>query len=114
MNSEFFNMNAENEVVIVGIGGSLRKGSFSRKVLEKAADLMPDGSSLRIADISKIPIFNSDYVKEPDKSVIEFKKLVLESDGFLIVTVLKTLCIVVHNIVRSVYHLGPSCSSSLR
>ena len=86
MNSGFFDMSVENEVVIVGIGGSLRKGSFSRKVLEKAANLMPEGSNLLIADISKIPVFNSDYVKEPDKSVIEFKKLVLESDGFLIVT----------------------------
>ncbi|MGC8561827.1 MAG: NADPH-dependent FMN reductase [Thermoplasmata archaeon] len=79
-------MNKESQVVIAGIGGSLRKGSFSRKVLEKAAKLMPEGSKLVIADLSRIPMFNSDFVKEPDKSIVEFKKLIDESDGFLIVT----------------------------
>ncbi len=79
-------MNADNQIVIAGVGGSLRKGSYSLKVLEKAAHLMPDGSILKIGDISKIPVFNADYLREPDAPVLEFKKLINDSDGFLIVT----------------------------
>ncbi|MEM0135733.1 MAG: NADPH-dependent FMN reductase [Thermoplasmatales archaeon] len=79
-------MNLESEIVVTGFGGSLRKGSFSRRVLERAGNLMPVGSKLVIADISRIPIFNADYIKEPDNSVVEFKKLIEETDGFLIVT----------------------------
>jgi len=79
-------MNAENEVVILGIGGSLRKGSFSKKVLEKAATLMPEDSRLQFADISKIPIFNADLIRQPEPAVVEFKKLISDTDGFLIVT----------------------------
>ncbi|MCL4449803.1 MAG: NAD(P)H-dependent oxidoreductase [Candidatus Thermoplasmatota archaeon] len=79
-------MKDEGNIVIAGFGGSLRKGSFSKKVMEKAANLMPAGSELVMADISKIPIFNADLAKEPDESVVKFKKLIEESDGFLIVT----------------------------
>ena len=80
------NMNQNSETVITGFGGSLRKGSFSRKVLKKAAVLMPEGTRLEIADISMIPLFNADHVSDPDSSVVEFKKRISETDGFLIVT----------------------------
>ncbi len=79
-------MNGENGIVIAGIGGSLRTGSFSRKVLEKAVTLMPEGSSLQVADISKIPIFNAETTRNPDASVVDFKNLISNSDGFLVVT----------------------------
>jgi chromate reductase len=79
-------MKKEDKIVIAGFGGSLRKGSFSRKVLERSASLMPDGSVLKIADISKVPVFNSDDAREPQPPVVEFKKLISETDGFLIVT----------------------------
>lgn len=73
-------------VSIAGFGGSLRRGSYSRKVLEKAASLMPSGSRLVIAEISGIPLFNADLLNQPDDSVVEFKKTIAESDGFLVVT----------------------------
>ena len=79
-------MNRENKVVIAGIGGSLRNGSFSKKVLEKARKLMPEGSSLQLADISSIPIFNADHLREPSAPVVDFRNLIDHSDGFLIVT----------------------------
>lgn len=79
-------MNRENKVVIAGIGGSLRNGSLSKKVLEKARKLMPEGSSLQLADISSIPIFNADHLREPSAPVVDFRNLIDHSDGFLIVT----------------------------
>lgn len=79
-------MKENDKIVIAGFGGSLRKGSFSRKVLEKARDMMPDGASLRIVEISEIPVFNADELGSPHRSVIEFRSAISETDGFLIVT----------------------------
>ena len=79
-------MNGNDRIVIAGFGGSLRKASFSKKVLERAKSFMPDGSMLKIFDISKIPLFNADELGEPQQSVVEFRDFINETDGFLIVT----------------------------
>jgi len=45
---------------ILGIAGSLRKGSYNVALLKNAAGLMPEGSSLEIFDIAEIPLYNED------------------------------------------------------
>ncbi|MBX8632883.1 MAG: NAD(P)H-dependent oxidoreductase [Candidatus Thermoplasmatota archaeon] len=71
---------------IAGFGGSLRKGSYNRMLLQSASALMPGNSELRILDISQIPLFNQDLESNPPSSVSEFKKGIKEADGVLVVT----------------------------
>ena len=45
---------------LIGIAGSLRKGSINRALLGAAARAMPDDSELVIAAIRDIPLYNGD------------------------------------------------------
>ena len=47
-----------DEVRILGIAGSLRKGSYNRSALRAAVKLIPPGSTLEIFDLDGIPPFN--------------------------------------------------------
>ncbi|MBX8631122.1 MAG: NAD(P)H-dependent oxidoreductase [Thermoplasmata archaeon] len=75
-----------NEVRITGFGGSLRRGSYNRMLLNSAKSLMPEGSRLEIAEISAIPLFNQDLEANPPEPVRVFKKSIKDADGVLIVT----------------------------
>ena len=44
----------------IGICGSLRKNSRNMGLLRAAAEAMPQGSSLEIADITNIPFYRED------------------------------------------------------
>lgn len=58
--------------IFLGICGSLRKASRNMGLLRKAAELMPAGSRLEIADISDIPFYNADIEKpESVKRLVE-------------------------------------------
>src|SRR5688572_29528226 len=73
------------ELKILGICGSLRKASFNMAALRACNELMPQGMSMRIADIGDLPIFNQDVfdagLPEPAK---RFRAEVAEADGVLI------------------------------
>src|SRR5258708_5640859 len=45
---------------ILGISGSLRKGSYNSAALRAAQELAPAGVTIQIADISQIPLYNED------------------------------------------------------
>src|SRR6516165_1259445 len=47
-------------VKVLGMCGSLRKSSFNRAALRAAAELLPDGMTLTVADIAAIPLYNED------------------------------------------------------
>jgi chromate reductase, NAD(P)H dehydrogenase (quinone) len=52
---------AETRVVkVLGICGSLRKGSYNHAALRAASELLPDGMSLTMAEIADIPLYNED------------------------------------------------------
>jgi chromate reductase, NAD(P)H dehydrogenase (quinone) len=52
---------ADTRVVkVLGICGSLRKGSYNRAALRAASELLPDGMSLTAAEIADIPLYNED------------------------------------------------------
>lgn len=49
---------------LLGICGSLRKGSFNMAALRAAAKQVPDGVTLEIADISGIPLYDNDVYEQ--------------------------------------------------
>ncbi|MFA5603764.1 MAG: NADPH-dependent FMN reductase [Bacilli bacterium] len=75
------------EIKIIGIAGSLRKGSYNRGALVAAQGLLPECSSLEIVDIKDLPLFNEDVesIGIPDE-VVKFKNKLEMADAILIVT----------------------------
>ncbi len=45
---------------VLGISGSLRKGSFNTAALHAAIELAPAGMMIEVADISEIPLYDHD------------------------------------------------------
>jgi NAD(P)H-dependent FMN reductase len=75
-------------VQILGLSGSLRKGSFNSALLRAAADLMPDGTTLEIGTIEGIPLYHGDLEAErglPER-VVALKEQIARADGLLLVT----------------------------
>jgi len=73
-------------VKIVGIAGSLRRGSYNRLALRAAEELVPDGASLEALDLPDLPGFDQDREKEPPAAVVEMKARVRAADAVLFVT----------------------------
>jgi len=71
---------------ILGIAGSLRKGSYNRAALRAAVDLAPEGVTLEVFDLDGIPPFNQDDDQHPPARVVELKRKVREADAILFVT----------------------------
>lgn len=73
---------------IIGIAGSLRRGSFNAALLRAAAGLAPDGVTLEIATIKDIPLYNGDL--EADQgippAVAALKDRIAAADGLLLAT----------------------------
>ena len=75
-------------ITLIGISGSLRRGSYNSAVLRAAASMMPSGSELRIESIAGIPLYNNDDESAhgvPD-SVSRLKDAIAGADGLLLVT----------------------------
>lgn len=72
---------------VLGISGSLRKGSYNSMALRAAQKLAPAGMEISIADISQIPMYNEDVraAGEP-AAVTALKAQVRAADAVLIVT----------------------------
>jgi chromate reductase len=64
---------------LLGICGSLRKGSLNRALLATVGELLPTGATLRQWDSIDLPIFNSDLGDPP--AVVELKRAIAEADG---------------------------------
>lgn len=75
-------------VTIVGISGSLRKGSFNTALLKTAAGTMPEGSTLTIGTILGIPLYDGDLEAEQGipEPVATLKEQIIAADGLLLVT----------------------------
>ena len=49
-----------SDIKVLGICGSLRKGSFNRMALRVAQEMAPAGMKIDIADISAFSLYNED------------------------------------------------------
>src|ERR1700720_4818425 len=73
-------------VRILGIAGSLRRGSYNQAALRAAKLLVPENSEIDLFQLDGIPMFNEDDEKRPPSSVLELKKRIRSADAVLIVT----------------------------
>ena len=73
---------------IVGVCGSLRRASFNNMLLRAAADAAPSGTSIEIASIREIPLYDGDIEAEHGipAPVQQLKDRIAGADGLLIVT----------------------------
>lgn len=73
-------------LTILGIAGSLRKGSYNRAALRAAQEAAPQGARVEIFDLHDIPPFNQDEEANPPTAVRELKSRVRAADAILFVT----------------------------
>jgi chromate reductase len=71
---------------ILGIAGSLRKGSYNRAALRAAQELVPEGARLEIFELDGIPPFNQDEDGTPPAKVSLLKARIRAADAILLVT----------------------------
>lgn len=74
-------------LTILALSGSLRKGSYNTALLHAAAELAPAGTSVRIFDLSEIPLYNDDVRTQGYPAPAEgLRRAVAEADALLIST----------------------------
>ncbi len=76
-----------SELKILGLCGSLRKGSINRKLMHEAAKRLPAGLVFEAAEWRDIPPFDGDLFEQGfPESVLTLRRQIAEADGVLIVS----------------------------
>ena len=72
---------------VLGIAGSLRKGSFNRGLVRAADEMLPEGMSLDVYELGALPLYNGDVEAAglPD-SVQDFQRRIEAADALLFAT----------------------------
>src|SRR4051812_651010 len=72
---------------VIGLSGSLRKGSFNTALLHAAVDLAPAGLTIEPASIAEIPLYNGDLEQRAYPAAVSaLKDRIAAADGLLLVT----------------------------
>jgi NAD(P)H-dependent FMN reductase len=73
---------------LIGLSGSLRRGSYNAALLRAATSLMPPDAQLSIGSIRDIPLYDGDVEAEQGipASVTALKEAIVAADGVLLVT----------------------------
>ena len=73
---------------IIGMSGSLRRGSFNTMLLKAAAELVPDRAQVEIASYRDFPLYDADIETEQGipPMVSALKDRIANADGLLLVT----------------------------
>src|SRR5438876_766311 len=72
---------------VLGISGSLRRGSYNSALLRAAQRLMPEDATLEIATIRGIPLYDADVEAQGiPAAVSQLKEAVVAANGVLLAT----------------------------
>jgi chromate reductase, NAD(P)H dehydrogenase (quinone) len=72
---------------LLGISGSLRRGSYNTALLRVAARLMPADATLEMASIRGIPLYDGDVEAQGiPPTVSQLKEAIIAADGVLLAT----------------------------
>jgi chromate reductase, NAD(P)H dehydrogenase (quinone) len=72
---------------ILGIPGSLRAGSHNRRLLQLAAENLPDGVDFAVWEgLRDLPAYDEDEEGTPPLSVVAFRTAVAAADAILVAT----------------------------
>jgi NAD(P)H-dependent FMN reductase len=72
---------------ILGIAGSLRRASYNAALLRAAVELAPAGTTIEIASIRGIPLYDADVEEQGIPGpVVELKEKIVAADALLLVT----------------------------
>src|SRR5205823_8982182 len=73
---------------LIGLSGSLRRGSYNSALLREAAAMMPSDSELRVESIAGIPLYNGDEeaARGMPETVARLKDAIAAADGLFFVT----------------------------
>src|SRR5512146_2983431 len=77
-------MSDTGAVSVLGICGSLRRGSYNMAALRTASALAPAGMTLTVADISKIPLYDEEVRAQGFPPPVEtLRRQIKEADALL-------------------------------
>ena len=77
-------MSDAGNISVLGICGSLRKGSYNMAALRTAIALKPANMSVTVADISQIPLYNEDVRQQGFPPPVEtLRRQIKEADALL-------------------------------
>lgn len=77
-------MSDSGNIAVLGICGSLRKGSYNMATLRTAIALKPPNMSVTVADISQIPLYNEDVRAQGFPPPVEtLRRQIAEADALL-------------------------------
>jgi len=73
---------------LLGIPGSIRRGSINRGLLEAAKELLPEGVELTLTEVRDVPHYDGDIDNDDDRpaAVEAFKQAIAQADAVLIAT----------------------------
>ena len=73
---------------VLGFAGSLRAGSYNKKLLASMPELAPRDMRIEIFDLKDIPLYNADIDRDGVRptAVEAFKRAIADADGLLIVS----------------------------
>jgi chromate reductase len=72
---------------VVGLVGSLRRGSINRALMRAAIESAPGNLRITPREIGELPLYNADLEKEVAPAVVaELREAVRRSDGLLVAT----------------------------
>jgi chromate reductase, NAD(P)H dehydrogenase (quinone) len=71
---------------ILGIVGSLRKGSYNKTLMHAAIEVAPENVEIETFDIEQIPLFNQDLESQASLALTRFKEKIRAADAILIAT----------------------------
>ncbi len=80
------NKDANRQLTILGIAGSLRQNSYNRAALRAAQLLVPPDATMDIFNIVDIPLFNQDAEQTLPPAVVRLKQCIRAADAILIAT----------------------------